>query len=62
MSLYKRDHVPVTMTVNNIVIRSEKTINVFVVEFDSKLQWDSHVAKAIGKARKSLHAIRSIIH
>ena len=48
------------MTINNEVIRSKKTINVLGVEFDSKLQWDSHVAKAIGKARKSLHAIKLI--
>ena len=40
------------------VITSKKTINVLGVVFDSKLNWDAHVASAIRKAKKSLFALR----
>ena len=35
-------------------------MNVLGVEFDSKLQWSNHIAKAISKSRRALHAIRLI--
>ena len=54
------DHAPIALTVNNIQIRSKTTMNVLGVEFDSKLQWSNHIAKAIGKSRRALHAIRLI--
>ena len=41
-------------------MKSKKSINVLVVEFDSMLQWNSQVAKTITKAKAAIHAIRLV--
>ena len=35
----------VTIRVNGVLVKSKKSINVLGVEFDSKLHWNSQVAK-----------------
>ena len=55
---YKTDVVPVTLSVEGVQIISKSTINVLGVLFDSKLQWSSHVDKAVLKANKALNAIK----
>ena len=47
-----------TIRLQNIVITSQKSMNVLGVAFDSKLNWQIHVANTIGKAKKALFAIR----
>ena len=42
------------------MIKSNKTINVLGVIFDSKLQWADHIAHAITKSFSALNAIRLI--
>ena len=44
----------------NSEIRSQNTMNVLGVLFDSKLQWSAQVSNAILKANRALHAIRLI--
>ena len=57
---FKRDHVPINLSISNKVVKSKKCINVLGVLFDSKLQWTDQVAQSITKLKKSLHAIRLI--
>ena len=47
-----------TIRLQNIVITSQKSMNVLGVAFDSKLNMQIHVANTIGKAKKALFAIR----
>ena len=55
---HKNDKPPITIRVSNTLVTSKKQINVLGVLFDSKLNWNSHVAQAISKAKKSLFALR----
>ena len=48
------------ITINGENIRTKKKINVFGVNFDSKLQWEPQVCKALTKANKALNAIKLI--
>ena len=57
---YRGDTTPISITLNNQVIKSNKTINVLGVIFDSKLQWADHLAHAITKSFNALNAIRLI--
>ena len=57
---YRGDTTPISITLNNQVIKSNKTINVLGVIFDSKLQWADHIAQAITKSFDALNAIRLI--
>ena len=57
---YKSDHPAITITINNKRVKSKKSINVLGVTFDCKLQWADHIAAAINKSKKSLHAIKLI--
>ena len=54
---HKNDKPPITIRVSNTLVTSKKQINVLGVLFDSKLNWNSHVAQAISKAKKSLFAL-----
>ena len=40
------------------MIQSKKEINILGVIFDCKLNWNTHIAHAIGKAKKALFALR----
>ena len=48
------------INLNNKVIKSNNTINVLGVIFDSELQWADHIAHAITKSNSALNAIRII--
>ena len=57
--LFHNDDQPlVQLNILGVRVTSTKSINVLGVEFDSKLNWNTHVSKAISKARKSLFALR----
>ena len=55
---HKNDQPKIQITLQNVKIESKKEINVLGVLFDSKLNWNSHVANSICKAKKSLYALR----
>ena len=55
---HKNDQPKITITLQNVRIESRKEMNVLGVVFDSKLNWNAHVASAISKSRKSLYALR----
>ena len=57
---YRKDTPQIEIIVNNVVIKSMKSMNVLGVEFDSKLTWSNHIAKQINKAKSALHAINMI--
>ena len=57
---YHKDTTPITITLNNTQITSEKSINVLGVIFDQKLQWSEQIASSISKSSKALNAIRLI--
>jgi len=48
------------ITVNNIVIKSGKHLEVLGLKFDSRLEWTFQVDKSINEARKAVHAMRMI--
>ena len=57
---YKQDHPLVELSLFGKLIKSQKTINVLGVTFDSKMQWGNQVAMAISKSKRALHGIRLI--
>ena len=57
---HKNDTTQVEIVLNNVIIKSKNTMNVLGVEFDSKLNWNPHINKAILKSNKSLYAIKLI--
>ena len=57
---YKKDLTPVTLKINNSIVRSKKVINVLGVLFDSKMTWAPQVEQTITKANKVLNAKRLI--
>ena len=57
---HKTDITPVEIVLNNVTIKSQNSMNVLGVEFDSKLNWTPHVNKTIIKANKTLYAIKLI--
>lgn len=57
---YRKDHLPINIVFNNVTVKSQKTINVLGVIFDSKLQWSNQVCNVIKKAKKAQHAIMLI--
>ena len=57
---HRKGQLPITITLQNQTIRSKKSMNVLGVIFDSKLNWNEHIANCIKKSNKALHAIRLI--
>ena len=57
---HKTDITQVEIMLNNVTIKSQNSMNVLGVEFDSKLNWTPHVNKTIIKANKTLYAIKLI--
>ena len=57
---YKSDHPLIEIRINDILIKSKKTINVLGVLFDSKLQWCEQVSQAINKSKRAMHGIKLI--
>ena len=48
---HKNDPPTISITIQNVSITSKKEMNVLGVIFDSKLNWNAHVANALCKAR-----------
>ena len=57
---HRNDTQLITLTLQDAVIQSKKSMNVLGVTFDSKLNWSIQTANAINKANKSLFAIKAI--
>ena len=57
---YRKETRPVKININGTEITSKNSMNVLGVNFDSKLNWQSHVQIAITKSQKALQAIRLI--
>ena len=57
---HRLDKPQITIRLFNSVIKSQNSMNVLGVTFDSKLQWSAHVSKTILKANRALYAIRLI--
>ena len=57
---HRNDKPSVTVTLNGTPVKSKKYMNVLGVLFDSKLNWNIHIASAISKAKKSLFAIKHL--
>jgi hypothetical protein len=57
---HRNDTQTITLTLQDAVIKSKKSMNVLGVTFDSKLNWSIQTANAINKANKSLFAIKAI--
>ena len=57
---HKNDPPKITIRLQNVSIQSKKEMNVLGVIFDCKLNWNTHIASAIVKARKALYALRQI--
>ena len=51
---------PVNLTFNGINLKSSQHMNVLGVIFDSRLNWNDHVAQTIKKTNSALHCIRQI--
>ena len=51
---------PVKLTFNGINLESSQHMNVLGVTFDSRLNWNDHVAQTIKKTNSALHCIRQI--
>ena len=55
---HTQDQPPVEFKLQGVKIKTKKSMNVLGVIFDSKLNWQLHVATAITKAKKALFALR----
>ena len=55
---HRGDTTPITINLYGKLIKSNKMINVLGVIFDSKLQWNDHIAHALKRSMKALNAIR----
>ena len=56
----KRDTASITITLDNDVIHSTKTINVLGVIFDSRLTWGPQITNVVTRSSKALNALRLI--
>ena len=57
---HRADIRPITIEINGFQVKSNLTINVLGVIFDSKLQWGPQVENAIKKSNRAKHAIMLI--
>ena len=57
---HRGDTALILLTLNNQMIRSNKTIGMLGVISDSKLQWADHVSSAIKKSMSAINAINAI--
>ena len=57
---FRKDHPPINLNFNNVIIKTKPSMGVLGILFDSKLQWQPQVQNAINKSKKALHAISMI--
>ena len=55
---HRHDKPIIQLRIQDVIVKSRKSINVLGVIFDSKLSWNVHIASAIVKAKKALCALR----
>ena len=54
---HRKDQPPIAVEFNGTLVVSKKAMNMLGVSFDSKLNWQNQIQKAITKSKKALHAI-----
>ena len=59
---HRGDPSPITLNINGNTNKSNKSINILCVIFDSKFQWADHIAHAIKRSMKALNAIRLLLY
>ena len=62
---HQNDHPQIEFSLLGVKIKTQKSMNVLGVVFDSKLNWQQHVAMAISKAKKipfCVEIIEEILH
>ena len=59
-AFHRMDCRPVTITLNQVQIKSVTSMNVLGVQFDTKLNWSCQINNCIKKSKAALHAIRLI--
>ena len=57
---YHKPTLTIEIKPNEIAIKSQKSLNVLGILFDSTLSWSSHISQTITKSKKALHAIKLI--
>ena len=57
---HRMDCRQISMTINQIPIKSVNSMNVLGVQFDTKMNWSQQVNKCVKKAKTALHAIKLI--
>ena len=57
---HRKDYPPAFITLNNQVLASKPQMNVLGVTFDSKLNWQTHIANTLSKSKQALYAINLI--
>ena len=55
---HRNDQPLITVKITNVNFKSKKSMNVFGVIFDSKLNWNVDIASCINKAKKKSFALR----
>ena len=55
---HKNDQTPIQIRIDGVTVTSQKSMNVLGVHFDSKLNWSTHIASCISKAKKKLFALK----
>ena len=55
---HKKDQPPINIRIENVNVKSKKSMNVLGVIFDSKLTWNEHIAHCISKSKKAIFALR----
>ena len=56
----KRNEEPIEIMVRNKIIPSKKSTQFLGMTLDSRLNWEEHINKLRGKAKKALNTIRVV--
>ena len=57
---HKNKDIQIEIVLNGTILKSQTNMNVLGVIFDSKLQWNDHIAHTIKKSNSALHCIKLI--
>ena len=57
---HKNDQPTIQITLQNVRIQSTKEMNVLGVIFAGKLNWNTHIANSILKAKKALFCLENV--
>ena len=57
---HRKDHPTINIIFNNVSIKTNNSMNVLGVLFDSKMQWQPQIQNTANKSKRALHAITLI--